>query len=324
MAHNLATTNGRTAMFYTGETPWHRLGTKLDNPATASEAIVAAGLDYTVEKQPLFTADGEVAPRQAVVRADTREVLGVVGRGYMPIQNHAAFEFLDSVVLSNELRYHTAGALHRGEKIWLLAKLRGEIRVKNSDDISEKFLLLSNSHDGSASLRVFLCPVRVVCANTLNLALSKGQRQGVSIQHRGDLDSKLVEARELLGFAHHIYMDMEQQAEVLASYYPRAEQIENFFKAIYPDPPSGEANRAISARRELTRLLEDGRGQDIPQIRHSMWAAVNAVTEYVDHHRNSRGANTLDRDSRRLDSIWFGTGANLKAKAWSEALTLAS
>lgn len=99
MAHNLATTNGKTAMMYVGEVPWHRLGTKLDQPATAREAITAAGLDYRVELKPLKTDDGnDVHTRKATVRADTNQVLGVVGNGYVPVQNFQAFGFLDAVV----------------------------------------------------------------------------------------------------------------------------------------------------------------------------------------------------------------------------------
>ena len=188
MAHNLATTNGKTAMMYVGEVPWHRLGTKLDQPATAREAITAAGLDYRVELKPLKTDDGNDVPtRKATVRTDTNQVLGVVGNGYVPVQNFQAFGFLDAVVADGGLRYHTAGALGRGEKIWMLAKLPGQIQVKNSADIVDKFLLLSNAHDGSAALRVYFTPIRVVCQNTLSLAERRSQGQGVSILHKGDL-----------------------------------------------------------------------------------------------------------------------------------------
>jgi phage/plasmid-like protein (TIGR03299 family) len=140
MPHNLAKTNGKIAMMYAGEVPWHRLGTKLDQPATAREAIHAAGLDYLVELKPLETSEGNEVPiRKATVRTDTNEVLGVVGNGYIPVQNFQAFGFLDAVVADGGLRYHTAGALGRGERIWMLAKLPGHIQVKNSADIVDKF-----------------------------------------------------------------------------------------------------------------------------------------------------------------------------------------
>jgi phage/plasmid-like protein (TIGR03299 family) len=142
MAHNLAKTKGKHAFAYFGEAPWHKLGQKLDQPATAREAITAAGLDYEVQLTPVTTYDGlEVPKTNAVVRYDNQTVLGLVSDRYVPVQNHQAFGFLDSVVADGGLRYHTAGALGRGEKIWMLAKLPGHIRVKNSNDLVDQFLL---------------------------------------------------------------------------------------------------------------------------------------------------------------------------------------
>ncbi|HEV8003906.1 MAG TPA: DUF932 domain-containing protein [Planctomycetaceae bacterium] len=159
MPHELAETSGKKAMVYVGETPWHGLGTRLDNPATAEEAIDAADLNYDVALTPMTTIDGQPIPdRRAVVRSDSSSVLGVVGKSYQPVQNRQCFGFLDAVVGDGRLRYHTAGALGQGERVWMLAKLPDEIRVKDSDDVTEQFLLLSNSHDGSSSLRVFFHP----------------------------------------------------------------------------------------------------------------------------------------------------------------------
>ena len=136
MAHNLASTNGRVAMMYAGEMPWHGLGTRLEEPATAQEAISSAGLDYLAELKDIQTTEGIAVPqRRAIVRSDTGDVLGVVGNSYSPVQNHQAFSFLDAVVADDGLRYHTAGALGKGERVWMLAKLPQDIRVNNSDDI---------------------------------------------------------------------------------------------------------------------------------------------------------------------------------------------
>ena len=141
MAHNLATTDGNAAMMYTGEVPWHKLGTKLAQPATAREAIEAAGLNYRVDLKSLNTEDGTaVSQRKGVVRSDNGKVLGVVGNSYVPVQNYQAFGFLDAVVAEGGLRYHTAGALGNGERIWMLAKLPSQIRVKNSEDVVQQIL----------------------------------------------------------------------------------------------------------------------------------------------------------------------------------------
>ena len=323
MAHELAETNGRTAMMFYGQTPWHKLGTKLERPVTASEAITAAGLDYSVGLKELSTKDGSPVPqRKAVVRSDTEEVLGVVGNSYVPIQNTECFSFLDAVVTEGRVEYHTAGALGKGERIWLLAKLPGNIRVKGSDDITEKFLLLSNSHNGTSALRVYFSPIRVVCANTLAMAERKSRGEGVSIMHKGDLGAKVREAQTVLGLAAGFYDDVQVKADLLASYFPTRTQLERYFESLYPNPAAGNKTRASNVRTDLFRLFEEGKGQDIPTIRHSAWAAFNAVTEYVDHHRPTRARTEADRASRRLTSAWFGGGASLKARAWDLALDL--
>lgn len=325
MPHELAKTNGRTAMMYAGETPWHKLGTRLEEPATAEEAINAAGLDYLAELKVIQTSDGTPVPqRKAVVRSDTKDVLGVVGNSYVPVQNRQAFGFLDAIVADASLRYHTAGALGKGERVWMLAKLPDDIRVKNSDDITEKYLLLSNSHDGTSSLRVYFSPIRVVCANTLAIAEAQGRGQGVSIIHKGDLAAKVQQAQEVLGLANRFYENVEERINVLASHYPSQEQLEVFFKNVFPDPPEGESTRTKNVRQEMFRLFEEGIGHDMPEIRHTTWTALNAVTEFVDHHRSTRGKTTAERASNRLESAWFGSGARLKERAWNLALQLAT
>ena len=142
MSHNLNETNGRVSMMYVGEVPWHRLGTKLDRPATAAEAIDAADIGFQVERVPLATEPGRLSVEThfATVRTDTNQVLGVVGSRYVPIQNRDAFTTFDALVGEGEAIYHTAGALGKGERIWILAKLPDYIRV-NGNDAVEKFLL---------------------------------------------------------------------------------------------------------------------------------------------------------------------------------------
>jgi phage/plasmid-like protein (TIGR03299 family) len=172
-------------MMYVGAEPWHGLGQKLDGPATSVEAIQAAHLDWDVIKVPLFTKQRgryrDIPNRFGVVRADKSSkgdtaVLGIVGASYKPFQNRQAFAWFDGIVGEGKAIYHTAGALGEGERVWILAKLPGEIRVLG-DDVVNKFLLLSNSHDGESSIQVKFTPIRVVCNNTLTMALSKLPKQ---------------------------------------------------------------------------------------------------------------------------------------------------
>ncbi len=325
MAHELSIQNGRAAMMYVDEVPWHGLGTRLDSPATAREAIAAASLDYEVALTDLFTREGFIIPgRKGAIRTDSNDVLGVVGNSYVPIQNRECFSFLDAVVADGGLRYHTAGALRRGEKIWLLAKLPGHIQVRFSEDITEKYLLLTNSHDGSSCLRVFFTSIRVVCANTLAVANRQGLGEGIAIRHQGDLTSKICQAREVLGIAARYFDDLAGQFDLLARHQPTYAQVSGCFKALVPDPEEGNRTRAENVRNELFRLFEHGHGQEIPQIRGTTWAALNAVTEYVDHVRPTRAKTDFDRAANRLESAWFGSGSRLKHQAFDLALEMAS
>lgn len=323
MPHELSITNGQPSMMYAGETPWHRLGIKLDEPATAAEAIEAAGLNYRVDLLPLETDNGLPVPhRKAVVRSDSNAVLGVVGNSYQPVQNHQCFGFLDSVVSDGRLRYHTAGALGQGERVWMLAKLPGEIRIKESEDVTEQFLLLSNSHDGTSALRVYFTPIRVVCANTLGVAERRSRGQGVSIMHKGNLVSKVAEAQNVLGFAKRFYDSLDEKINRLAQHYPSRKQLDNYFAALYPETPDTKNQRVKNIRKNLEYLFENGRGQNIPETKLTTWTAFNAVTEFVDHHRSTRGKTEDEKISRRFESSWFGSGARLKAAAWSAALEM--
>jgi phage/plasmid-like protein (TIGR03299 family) len=152
--------------------------------------------------------------------------------------------------------FGTAGALGKGEKIWLLAKLPDQIRVKNSDDLVDKFLLLSNAHDGSAALRAFFTPIRVVCQNALSMAESGGRGQGISITHKGNLSGKIREAQQVLGLAQKFYDAAEAKIDMLANHYPTKEQLKHFFEALDSDPEEEKSNtRAKNVREDDERQL---------------------------------------------------------------------
>lgn len=324
MAHNIATsTDGRPCMAYFGKRPWHGLGTRLENPATAAEAMKAANLDFKIELQDLVTIGLiDVPMRKAVVRTDTKKTLAVTGCGYRPFQNSECFSFLDQLVGDGQVEFHTVGALGHGERVWMLAKLPGIIQIGTTEDITEKFILLSNSHDGTSSLRIFFSPIRVVCQNTLMAAERRSKGQGVTIRHTGDLHAKSHEARAVLGIANRFYDSLQVRVNHLAAYLPKKSELENYFATLFPDPKEGSKTRAENTRREIFRLFEEGKGQQIPGVKNTAWAAFNAVTEYIDHFRPTRAKSELERRSRRLESQWFGSGAKVKAEAWNLALEM--
>jgi len=328
MSANLGETNGRAAMMYVGETPWHGLGTKLEKAATAAEALTAAGLDWKVEKKPIFLADGKrVDGHYATVREDTGTALGVVGEVYRPLQNKEALSLMDGIVGVKEAMYHTAGALGNGSRVWLLAKMPGYIRVIG-DDITEKYLLLTNTHDGTTTADVMLTPVRVVCQNTLNAALGNNSGRQ-KMRHTKSLGLRVKDVREGLGIINSMFSEFEQAAKALTEVQVNSEAWKAFIQKIGLMPEGDAAQQAMSTRaknimEEVTKLFENGRGSNLKGVRGTAWGAYNSITEYVDHHRTVRaGDDARERLEARASSLLFGSGALLKEKAWNAALELA-
>ena len=329
MGHNLYidTATGKVSMMYVGGSPWHGLGTKLDKPATAVEAIKAAGLDWDVEKRPLQISEGgttvPVHNRYGVVRSDLwqrctqkksivrREecpVYGIVGKEYTPLQNREAFSFFDDIVGKGAAIYHTAGALGQGERIWILAKLPESIRVAD-EDITDKYLLLSNSHDGSSAVQVKFTPIRVVCENTLTMALRKGPT--VRVAHMRDVHQRLKQAEKILGLVRRRYEDMSQvQMNPL--------RLNEYLGLVFPDPDiqDEKATRRVERDRAFAQyFFESGIGNQLPGVKDTLWAAYNGITEYIDH----RTAGGQEPSSKRLESVWFGNGYLIKVRAFEVA-----
>jgi phage/plasmid-like protein (TIGR03299 family) len=321
MAHELLIENGKAAMMYVGEkAPWHGLGQKLDKPATSAEAIKAAHLDWEVAKVPLYMKGRKqyrpVKAKYAVVRTDQPqpEPMGIVAENYQPLQNREAFTWFDEIVGHGAAIYHTAGALGNGERVWVLAKLPGEIRVKG-EDVSEKFLLLSNSHDGESSVQVKFTPIRVVCQNTLTMALSSGQT--VKISHTRSLKERMEAAKENLGIIHEQFLKIEKDFQQLAEIQIKKAGLDEYLAAVFPmpsdDKDTAAINRVTTARQKSGQLFETGRGNGAEKVRGTLWAAYNGIAEFVDYGSTRRDA------SQRLESIWFGSGYLTKARAFNVA-----
>ncbi len=314
MAHNLNTTNGRTSLFYVQETPWHKQGTRLDKPATAEEAIYAAGLDYRVIKRSLFAESGvtltPVPDHFATVRTDTQQVLGVVGARYCPIQNRDAFGFFDALVGEGEAIYHTAGVLGKGERIWILAKLPDYIKVRG-DDIVEEFLLLTNAHDGSGTVRAKLTPIRVVCQNTLSAALADGQQE-VRISHTANATKRLEQAHKVLGLSNVIFGQLELIYHKMAVTRCSNAKLLDYVKSLVPDNPMVEDHARTEAIRK--NILEAYTHVN-KEAHETWWGAYNAVTEYTDHFQ-SKSTNP----DKMLQSMWFGGKEELKKTAFRLAV----
>lgn len=312
-----ANINENKRVFTVGQS-WHGLGKIVETEQTATEAIKLSQLDYKVEAENIYLKDAITLEQKAIVRQDTREVLGIATDKYKIVQNTEAFSFFDSVVGEGQAIYHSAGALGNGFRIWLLAKLPNDIII-NKDDTVQKYLCLTNSHDGKSSLRMYFTPVRVVCQNTLNLSMADA-KNGISLRHSGNIKNKIEEARKILGISINYYDQFENIIKKFETFEMQKESLNNYFDKILSINDEKETStRKENQKNNLLCLFEKGKGNQTGN-KHSLWKAYNSVTEYVDHYRTVK--NLEEDASNKISSIWFGSGAKMKEKAYNEALAL--
>ena len=328
MPHEITVTNGKAEMMYTGKTPWHGLGTQLDNPADMPTAITAAGLDYTVAKQPMYRYhDGdyqEVKDRYMVVREDTNAEFGVVSGQYEILQNIDAFDGLEDILGRGHSIYETAGSLRGGRLVWIMAKLPETVEAVLNDPI-EKYILLSTSHDGSQSLEISTTPIRVVCANTLRVALGNTQFK-VRVRHPASIKDRAVEVRRALNLSEAYFAMMMEGVERLAASPMADDHVPEYAKAVLNVNPDKDGNAPTQdAVERFVELYHGGRGQDIPGVRGTAYAAFNAATEYLDNFARVRNddtfisQNSLEAQDRRLYRSWFGKGQQFRDRAFQLA-----
>jgi phage/plasmid-like protein (TIGR03299 family) len=293
----------------TEPSPWHNLGIELNYPRTARDAIEMAGLDFTVVKKATALKSALNQNAYATVRTDTGDVLGFVNDHYKPIQNINAFKFFDILVAENEAVYDTAGIIGKGERVWILAKLPGYMNVRGKDIIN-KYLLLTNSHDGSSHVQVKLISIRLVCNNSFTSALpGAGEAQ---ISHTLNAAQDLEQATTMLGVSKYLYEQLEVMFNGMASRKITEGQLREYVQALVPDNEEAENTaRTGKIRNSVLQLHESGQGAYL--ARGTWWGAFNSVAEYTDHIMPDEDSST------RLNSIWFGRGEQLKLKAFNLA-----
>ena len=318
MAHQLEVVNGKASMFFVGELPWHGLGQELHGRPTVREAITASGLDWDVELAPLVTGDAhEPAPARAVRRTTDQRVLGVVGPAYHALQNRDAFAFFQPFLDAGLAALHTGGSLCDGRKVWLLARIEREPLVIGDGDEIQKFVMLSNSHDGTTSVRVGFTPIRVVCANTLALAhADKAGSRLIRVRHTRRLADNLEALQEVMDLADQEFTATAEQYRQLRDKGINQNDLARYVRQVFrieSKQLNGQQRRIIES---CFRLFEEGRGADLPGVRGTLWGAYNAVTEYLAYERG-KGRDT------RLASLWFGDSARTNHRALETALAMA-
>jgi phage/plasmid-like protein (TIGR03299 family) len=296
-----------------GVTPWHGLGTVVKGLLTADAAIEAAGLDWDVTQAPLYHLFNgklhDVPKNVANVRSDTGDVLGVVGTDYVPLQNRDAFNFFDDVVASGRAKYESAGFLGDG-RVWILASGMQD-DILPGDSVQEH-LLLTHSHDGSQAVRMFHTNVRVVCMNTLNMALRQaGKRTGFRTKHVGDILWRVQQAREDLNITplNEEWWETTKLYRDLAETHISDLQAEEIITAVFPERPDAERDTWTDKRDAVRGLYNDGDTVNVSGADGTAWAMYNAITEWSDHHR------TGPVTEARIVSATMGTHADFKAQA---------
>ena len=270
-----------TMMFVGREKPWHGLGTMVEEAPDSREALIMAGLDWDVTQKPVYTQDGVNIPGYyANIRVQDGSILGVVTSRYKVVQNRDAFAFTDEL-LGEGVRYETAGSLMGGKKIWILAKLPTKYIIQGEQIMP--YLVFSNTHDGSSAIKIAMTPIRVVCNNTLNLALNTAKRCW-SINHVGDIAAKMEDAKETLFMAEDYMVELGKSFETLSKMRLSDASVEEYIKELLPI-----ADNATDANvKNITKLRNDvirryKYAPDLKNLDKNGYRFINAVSDFATH-----------------------------------------
>jgi phage/plasmid-like protein (TIGR03299 family) len=294
-------------MFYVRELPWHGLGVNLEEAPNSEKALIAAGLDWEVIQKPIyinvtggkgFANFNQVPNRLANIRSTDNSVLGIVSNSYKVLQNKDAFKFTDEL-LGEGVKYETAGSLSGGRRIWLLARLPEQYKALG-DEI-DPYFCLSNSFDTNSGLRGIITPVRVVCQNTLNMALREAKRVW-SVYHSADISSKMDEARKTLQIAHHYYESFVTIAEKMGDIKVDFDQLTEKLFPVTEDTTKIMETKMEQRRSDLQKLLA---ADDLKKFQGTAWGFVNGVSDMVSHARPMKDSSLWrqTRMTRALDGF---------------------
>ena len=323
-------------MAYAGNVPWHGLGVKVEDTMTPEEMLEAAQLNWTVSKRPAYTIDGPTWSEDVgllnaeghhfIVRDTDNTILSACGEDYVPFQNADTFKFFKKFVSAGNMKMETAGSLKDGQDIWGLAKLDSAFELPGGDKV-EGYLLIDSPHVAGKALIIMFTPIRVVCSNTMALALStEGKR--FRVLHLQAFDEEIMETAELaLGISGEKMKEFQTQAEFLSSKQTKPINVQNFIAELFQPqlliergkmevandiPLIDEFNKTSEQVHEAINLSP---GADFVSAKGTWWGALNGVTYVLDHEKRE----TERVAGGALHSGWFGQNANVKRKALSLA-----
>ncbi|WP_131753374.1 DUF932 domain-containing protein [Burkholderia vietnamiensis] len=313
-------------MAYVGQQPWHGLGNPLSPKQPIEVWAKQAGMDWQIEETEVRFVSGSAGsnlgsihsfPEQKVLyRSDTKAPLSVVSSRYQVVQPREILEFYRDLTDVGGFELETAGVLKDGKKLWALARTGQSVSLKGKDQVNG-YLLLATACDGTLATTAQFTSVRVVCNNTLAIALNDGAG-AVKVPHRSQFDAQAVKRQ--LGIAISSWDGFMARMKALADCKVNDMAAEAFFRRVltYPTGASQPVQATNDSAIKAVKSLYDGRGMGatLASASGTAWGLLNSVTEFVDHQRRARS------DDHRRDAAWFGTGAALKQKAWDEAMKL--
>lgn len=316
-------------------TPWHGLGHVVNEVDSIEDAIELAGLGWGVDLAPMYVQqNGEytkVQEAQAVVRDTDQSILGVVGPRYTPVQNKDKFSFFQDYLDAGEAGLETAGSLQNGRKTWILAKLnRNNAKIAKGDEVA-KYLLLSDSYDGTMAVRVGFTPIRVVCVNTLAMAHSKHNAANklIRVRHNKNVKANLDDIKEIVNLADEQFEATADQYRFLAKKGCNFNDLKKYIKVLFKIDEKEKQHkdakrkngRALSQKTlntldQLYNCYQGGLGQDLESIQGSWWQSYNMVSDFLTHEQGRSQEN-------RLNNLWFGPSVKLNQDAFDLAMQMA-
>ena len=310
-------------MAYAGEKPWHGLGNKLTTPQPIDAWKRQAGMDWMIEESEVryITGNHSVGaihsfPEQKVLyRSDTKRPLAVVSKRFQVVQPEEVLEFYRDLTENAGFELETAGVLKEGRKFWALARTGQSATLKGKDQVNG-YLLLATACDGSLATTAQFTSVRVVCNNTLQIALGDN-RGAVKVPHRSEFNADAV--KQQLGITVAPWNRFVAKMKELVACPVDPDSVDGLLRRMltYPGQPGQAPVVNEQAMRSVRALYEGGgRGAQLASSRGTAWGLLNSVTEYVDHHRRARS------DDHRREAAWFGQGAQFKQRAWDELIQL--
>ncbi len=310
-------------MAYVGATPWHGLGKELAPHQPLEVWAEQAGLSFSILETPVcyeaqgadpFEAIAEFAGHKVLYRSDTQAPLSVVSDRYKVVQPEQVLEFYRDLTQESGFELETAGVLKGGRKLWALARTGQSAVLKGSDQVNG-YVLLATACDGTLATTAQFTSVRVVCNNTLGLALADGS-QAIKVRHSTRFDGQRVKRQ--LGLSASTWDAFMYRMRTLSERRIQSHEAMNFYLNVFDDPQGAPAMLANARAMKTAQNLYEGHGlgAELSAAKGTAWGLLSSITEFVDHRRRARSQDN------RLDSAWFGTGAALKQRAVDEALRL--